>query len=102
MEDPDGVLTQGCLNKHPLTRAAGDSVNSPIDPDFPGRYYVDPKCRAEEVDQTKPDGAEDGQVMHMRYQLPDITCERCILQMIYCEFCNDQRKVEDVASSTIV
>lgn len=39
MEDPDGVPTQGCFNKHPLTRAPGDDDNSPIDPAYPGRYY---------------------------------------------------------------
>lgn len=39
LEDPDGVVTQECLNMHPLTRADGDDNNSPIDPNYPGRYY---------------------------------------------------------------
>ena len=59
---------------------------SPIDPDHPGRYYVDPPCRADETDQTKPDGAHDGYVVTGRYKLPEgLTCNRCIVQMVYCE-----------------
>ncbi|CAM9688684.1 unnamed protein product, partial [Sphacelaria rigidula] len=83
MDDPKDVVTQSCLNRYPLTRADGDDNNSPIDPAFPGRYYVDAECRENEVDQSKPEGAEEGQVMNMRYRLPDITCEHCVLQMIY-------------------
>lgn len=49
---------------------------------------VEPECRVAEVDQTKPDhGAAVGQVLHMRYQLPAaVTCNRCIMQMVYCEY----------------
>ncbi|CAM9761192.1 unnamed protein product [Ectocarpus fasciculatus] len=85
MEDPDGIPTQECFNEYPLTRAEGDDYNSPIDPDFPGRYYVDPTCRAEEgeVDQTKPEDAISGENMIMRYVLPDIECSHCIMQMVY-------------------
>ena len=39
LDDPDGVVTQECLNMNPLTRAEGDNENSPIDPDYSGRYY---------------------------------------------------------------
>lgn len=86
LSDPDGVPTQGCFNMYPLTRSAGDDVNSPIDPNYPGRYYVDPECREEETDQEKPEGAAGGYVMHMNYDLPaGLTCKRCILQMVYCE-----------------
>lgn len=48
MDDPNGVVTQSCLNKHPLDRAEDDSFNSPVDPAYPGRYYIDPPCRFEQ------------------------------------------------------
>lgn len=91
MDDPDGVVTQACLNKHPLDRASDDSYNSPVDTDYPGRYYVDPQCRGVEgeTDQERPDMEgvlADGYINHMRYQLPNITCDRCILQARYREF----------------
>lgn len=88
LSDPDGVPTQGCFNMNPLTRTAGDGVNSPIDPSYPGRYYVDPECREKETVQDKPEEAAEGYVMHMTYDLPrGLICKRCILQMVYCEFC---------------
>ncbi|CAN0394644.1 unnamed protein product, partial [Ectocarpus sp. 12 AP-2014] len=49
MDDPDGVPTQECFNMHPLTRADDDGDASPIDPNYPGRYYVDPECREGET-----------------------------------------------------
>ena len=86
MDDPDGVVTQGCFNMHPLDRAEDDGLASPIDPNHPGRYYLDPPCRASETDQTIVPGAEPGYVVTARYQLPsDVTCSRCIVQMVYCE-----------------
>ena len=39
MDDPDGLPTQECFNKHPLDRAPDDGAASPIDPNYPGRYY---------------------------------------------------------------
>jgi len=40
LDDPvGGVVTQECFNKHPLNRAADDDYNSPVDSNFPGRYY---------------------------------------------------------------
>ncbi|CAM9785964.1 unnamed protein product, partial [Sphacelaria rigidula] len=82
LSDPDGVPTQGCFNMNPLTRTAGDGVNSPIDPSYPGRYYVDPECREKETVQDKPEEAAEGYVMHMTYDLPrGLICKRCILQM---------------------
>lgn len=85
-DGPEGVVNQGCFNMYPLTRASDDSDASPIDPDYPGRYYVDPPCREDETDQTKPDGAEPGPINTARYQLPEgLICERCIVQMVYCE-----------------
>ena len=72
---------------HPLSRAEGDDDNSPVDPNYPGRYYTNPECREAETDQTKPEGAAKGYVMHMKYQLPaDLECDRCIMQMVYCEW----------------
>lgn len=47
---------------------------------------VDPECREFETDQTKPEGVQDAQVITARYQLPpELKCDRCILQMVYCE-----------------
>eukprot|EP00904_Undaria_pinnatifida_P004815 jgi/Undpi1/1463/HiC_scaffold_11.g04854.m2 len=83
LDDPEGVATQECFNKHPLTRAPDDGSASPIDPNYPGRYYVDPECRADEIEQSKADDAPEGQNIRMRYVLPDIECEHCVLQMVY-------------------
>eukprot|EP00904_Undaria_pinnatifida_P011979 jgi/Undpi1/7911/HiC_scaffold_24.g10383.m1 len=84
MTDPDGVVTQGCFNMHPLDRATDDGTASRIDPNHVGRYYLDPSCRASETDQSMPEGAFSGDVVTARYQLPDgLTCTRCIVQMVY-------------------
>ncbi|CAN0056945.1 unnamed protein product, partial [Laminaria digitata] len=84
LDDPDWVVTQECFNRHPLNRASDDSFNSPVDTDYPGRYYVDPPCRIDETDQTRPylggGVLDDGHVTHMRYVLPDITCGHAVLQ----------------------
>ena len=89
-----GVPTQECFNRYPLTRAADDNLNSPIDPDYPGRYYVAPPCVAYEtgqginqnVDYDNGDDYERYDVK-VRYNLPeDLECTHCILQMHYCEF----------------
>ena len=89
-----GMPTQACFNQYPLTRANGDDDNSPIDPNYPGRYYLAPPCTAYErgqginrnVDWDKEDAYEP-YVATVRYNLPEITCTHCILQMHYCEFC---------------
>ncbi|CAM9433359.1 unnamed protein product [Choristocarpus tenellus] len=85
LDDPDGPVTQECFNKYPLSRSLDDGTASPIDPAHLGRYFLDPPCRASETDQTvRPEGGFSGQVSTMRYVLPaGLTCERCILQMIY-------------------
>ncbi|CAM9570586.1 unnamed protein product, partial [Ascophyllum nodosum] len=87
LDDPDGVVTQESLNVNPLTRAEGDNENSPIDPDYSGRYYVDPECHKDETDQgslTPEDVEDEYYLLHMRYQLPNqLVCEHCILQMKY-------------------
>lgn len=71
---------------HPLSRAIDDGDASPIDPAHKGRYYVDPSCVAAESDQTMAPGAFPGDVVTARYQLPHgLTCDRCIVQMVYCE-----------------
>ena len=95
MDNPDGVVTQGCFNMHPLDRAEDDGVASPIDPNYPGRYYLDPPCRASETDQTSvPNNSEANYVVTARYQLPSsVTCARCIVQMVYCEFFSIVRTV---------
>lgn len=86
LADPMGVATQECFNMHPLTRAPDDGSASPIDPNYPGRYYVDPECRENETEQGKPEKAPKGYNIKMRYVLPNIECDHCVLQMIYCEF----------------
>lgn len=86
VDGPDGVVTQRCFNRHPLSRATDDGRPSPIDFHHKGRYFVDPPCVAEETDQTIIPGAQDGNVVTAHYHLPDgLTCERCIVQMVYCE-----------------
>lgn len=89
LDDPNGVVTQECFNKYPLTRSAGDDVNSPIDPAYPGRYYANPECTEHEADVEKdPILYTDtiGFVMTMNYDLPaDLTCTHCTIQMVYCE-----------------
>ena len=45
-------------------------------------------CRKSETDQTRPklEGVlNDGHVTHMRYKLPDISCDHAVLQMAYRE-----------------
>lgn len=90
LDDPDGVVTQECLNKHPLTRAPYTGAGSPIDPSYPGRYYVDPPCRKDEVEQNISSNfvSDDFEAysVKMSYVLPDIECEHCVLQMHYSEF----------------
>ncbi|CAM9746286.1 unnamed protein product, partial [Ectocarpus fasciculatus] len=92
MENPDGVVTQDCLNMHPLNRDETDWWNSPIDPDYPGRYFVNPECRGDEgeTDQSgRPMlndgvvGLDNGYINNGRYKLPNIQCEHCVLQMKY-------------------
>ena len=86
LSDPEGVVTQSCFNKYPLDRAEDDEFNAPIDPNNRGRFILDPPCRAEETDQTMVDGAFPGDVATARFKLPaGVTCERCIVQMVYCE-----------------
>lgn len=83
----DSVVTQECFNRYPLTRAPDDTGASPIDPNHPGRYFLDPPCRAAETDQNMADGANAGYLVTGRYVLPaGLSCERCTLQMIYCEW----------------
>lgn len=46
-------------------------------------------ARGSEVDQTRPElegVLNDGNVMHMRYKLPNIACDHAILMMRYREY----------------
>ncbi|CAM9851405.1 unnamed protein product, partial [Choristocarpus tenellus] len=85
LDDANGPVIQECFNKHPLSRAPQSEAASPLDPAHSGRYFLDPPCRASETDQTRePEDGYWGQVSTMHYLLPaGLTCERCILQMIY-------------------
>lgn len=49
---PDGVGIQDCSNKHPLTRATGDNGKTPIDPLYPGRWFLDTPYRNEKIGHT--------------------------------------------------
>lgn len=91
-ELPDGadsVPTQACFNKFPLDRAADNGEFSPIDPNFPGRYFVDPECRKDEIELNRDFLAEAGSrgyTSHMRYVLPDgLECKQCVIQSVYRE-----------------
>lgn len=86
LDDPAGVPDQECFNRYPLTRAPEANAASQIDPNYPGRYYVDPECRKNEVEQNVSDNIpDDAYSIKMRYTLPNIECEHCILQMHYRE-----------------
>lgn len=69
-----GVVTQECFNKYPLSRSTTvDSVRH-IDPEHPGRYFMDPSCVSD----------QSGGGATAVYDLPDgLSCERCVVQMIY-------------------
>ncbi|CAM9926078.1 unnamed protein product, partial [Hapterophycus canaliculatus] len=76
--------TQECFNRYPLTRAPDANAASPIDPNYPGRYYPDPPCRKDETEQNVSEWVPaDPYNVRMRYLLPDIECEHCVLQMHY-------------------
>ncbi len=68
--DKGDELSQTCLNKHMLLRDPNDPSISPVDHNFPGRYYMIPTCYgAAAYDQT------------VRYKLPaGLTCPHCVLQ----------------------
>lgn len=80
----DAEVTHECLSQYPLTRAPAE-MEPPIDPLHPGRYFLDPPCRAAETNQSfDTGGAEGGDIVTMTFNLPkDLTCERCVLQMMY-------------------
>lgn len=82
----DAEVTHECLSQHPLTRARAE-LEPPIDPLHPGRYFLDPPCRAAETDQSfesELGGAQTGDIVTMTFMLPEnLVCERCVLQMMY-------------------
>ncbi|CAM9196488.1 unnamed protein product [Ectocarpus fasciculatus] len=80
----DSIVTQSCFNDYPLDRAEDDQFNGPIDPNYTGRFILDPPCRASETDQERLDGAYEGDVATARFQLPQgVICDRCVVQMVY-------------------
>lgn len=84
--DVGDELVQDCFNQNPLTRVERNTYKSPIDPDFPGRFYVIPRCVSKEDDPHDLPQGVDGYVMLLEYQLPEgLVCEHCVLQMVYCE-----------------
>ena len=82
----DAEITHECVSKYPLTRARAE-LEPPIDPLHPGRYFLDPPCRAAETDQSfesELGGAQTGDIVTMTFMLPEnLVCERCVLQMMY-------------------
>ena len=80
----DSEVSHECLSEYPLDRAPAE-MEPPIDPLHPGRYFLDPPCRAAETDQSfDTGGAEGGDAVTMTFKLPPVlTCERCVLQMMY-------------------
>ena len=57
---------------------------APIDPDYPGRWYLPPKRDEDWV--SDPDavaGVDYAYTYAMDYHLPEMTCEHCVLQWHY-------------------
>jgi len=70
LRDPAGPITQECLSRHRLRRSEHDPSPSPVDPRQPHRFYTVPQCTF---------GGKEMR-MKMRYIVPDIECEHCVLQ----------------------
>uniref|UniRef100_A0A0G4GJU6 CBM1 domain-containing protein n=1 Tax=Chromera velia CCMP2878 TaxID=1169474 RepID=A0A0G4GJU6_9ALVE len=89
LPDPSGRLEQACFNKHPLRRVPIDGEISPVDPLYPGRYYLEPPCARDHVEQSVANGYKEhftsAQTTRMQYYLPDIECEHCVLQWYWWE-----------------
>jgi hypothetical protein len=69
--DKGDELSQTCLNKIMLHRDPHDPSISPVDPNFPGRYYIIPTCYGTEMSMNQT----------VRYKLPEgLTCPHCVLQ----------------------
>eukprot|EP00656_Telonema_subtile_P030068 TRINITY_DN330_c0_g1_i1.p1 TRINITY_DN330_c0_g1~~TRINITY_DN330_c0_g1_i1.p1 ORF type:complete len:931 (+),score=199.88 TRINITY_DN330_c0_g1_i1:188-2980(+) len=61
-------LTQNCFDQHVLSRAASSPTASPLDPQYPGRWYLPPGSGSQ----------------LMEFLLPaDVSCDRCVLQWTY-------------------
>lgn len=81
--DASGVETQACFNAHQLLRSPNDDAPQPIDPNYPGRYYLEPACLYRQFEG--PVAGDDysallntyGGRVRARYILPaNVTCER--------------------------
>ena len=78
-----GAVTQACFDAHgPLARVPGDSAVSPIDPQHPYRFFLEPRCAKDEGATVAGIG---GHVMRARVRLPEALvargCAHCVLQM---------------------
>ena len=75
---PTKGITQECLYQHPLVRAPDDGI-SPIDPNYPFRYYLEPTaCMTYQTD------GYPGYKATMKYTLPPgVVCDHCVLQWWY-------------------
>lgn len=79
LADPDGPITQECLNKHKLVRAdeGPSATGSPFDENYPGRYFLEPKCSL----PTNNFGFIQAYQTKFQYRLPEgLTCDHCVLQ----------------------
>eukprot|EP00121_Abeoforma_whisleri_P000758 Awhi_evm1s671 len=79
-------VTFECLNKYHLVRAE-DSTHplSPIDSEFPERYYLEPSCAGDSPnnfdDENQANLIPKSQRITMKYKLPEgVTCDHCVLQ----------------------
>jgi len=79
-----GELTAACLQAQPLYRAEDNTARMGIDEDYPGRYYLEPKCAGDHeypFPGTDYTHLQPGQKVRAKYQLPtNVTCSHCVLQ----------------------
>lgn len=97
-EGADSVPTQECFNKYPLDRDPDYGSYSPIDPAYPGRYFIDPECTADETNIDVPNDWRNW-IARMHYLMPaDLECDRCVLQAVYREY-SPAARFDELASS---
>ena len=78
--DPSGSITQECLDQHTLLRSPEHEATDShlIDPAYPGRYYLDPKCS--KPIEYNDEFYIDAQKVTMTYDLPNVVSNFAVLQ----------------------
>ena len=72
-------VTQECLYQHRLLRVYDETSISPIDENYPYRYYIEPSECMEFQTNGYP-----GHIVKVKYKLPEtLVCEHCVLQWWY-------------------